>query len=117
MTPPKPGEKCELCGQIMPEQETKKESTAPEYSTDDITQTLELCTIARLPLAEARAFVAAKTPLPKVRAALAKRAADAAGDEIDSTLAPPSGKNEAAVAAAWDDIVDKQNKKLGLVGR
>lgn len=123
MSAPGPGEKCELCGQNMPpdgEEHVEKAQAAAiaaatpstaassAYSVEDATETAQLCQIASAPQL-ASAFIAAKTPLNKVRGALAKRAADAADAAAVDPTAPPAGKAEAAVSAMWDDIVGKIN--------
>lgn len=132
MSAPGPGEKCELCGKMMDDDEHVKKSqeaaqaaaiaaatgpsagaAATAYSVEDATETAGLCQIASAPQL-ASAFIAAKTPITKVRAALAKRAADAADAAAVDPTSPPAGKAEAAVSAMWDDIVGKinaQNKK------
>lgn len=128
MTPPKPGEKCELCGQAMPddagaepgddkEQETGKknggteltppDAALPQYSADDATETIELCTIARMPNLAA-AFVKAKTPVKKVRATLAAKAVEISNEEI-SAARTPDPEAEKKSAALWDDVVGKIN--------
>lgn len=122
MTAPAPGEKCSLCGQMMPDDEEHvKQATiaalaasavaAAAYSVDDAARTVELCTIARATQLAA-GFIAAKTPLPKVRATLLQRAADAADAVAIDAASPPAGHSEAAVAAQWDDIVGKLNASM-----
>jgi len=128
LTPPNPGEKCQLCGQTMPddddddagdapgngvEQETRAPAApaaaaaVPQYSAEDASDTIELCALAKQPQLAA-AFVKAKTPLKKVRADLLKLAADSAGEEINPT--PPADPNAAQKSAqVWDSIVDKIN--------
>jgi ClpP class serine protease len=118
MTPPEPGEKCELCGQTMPdgedapgdapEQETRSEpAVAAVYTADDATDTAELCAIARLPQLAA-GFIKAKTPIKKVRLALAAKAAEVSGEEI-SAARPSDPEVEKKNAALWDDVVGKVN--------
>lgn len=119
MSAPGPGEKCELCGQTMPDEEArpgeeeKVEGRVPApalYSVEDAQETAKLCQIAGAPQLCA-AFVTAKTPIAEVRAALAKRAADATdGDPVDPT--PPAGTREQEVAAQWDEIVAKHNASI-----
>jgi capsid assembly protease len=115
---PGPGEKCSLCGQTMPggdEEEVKKAAAAAAaaaapkaYSADDAAETAQLCQIAQATQLTA-GFIAAKTPIAKVRETLAQRAADAAdAAPIDPTPAP-GGSAEAAVSAQWDDVVNKIN--------
>lgn len=128
MSAPGAGEKCELCGQMMPKDgEEKVEKASQEaaqaaaiaaaaspagvYSVDDAAETTQLCLIAGAPQL-ASAFVASKTPVAKVRAALAKRAADAADATAINPMPPPAGKPEAAVAAQWDEIVGKINAEV-----
>ncbi len=123
---PGPGEKCSLCGQTMPagddEEKVKKAQVAAlaaatagvpaAYSVADATETAQLCQIAQAPQL-ASAFISAKTPVAKVRTALADRAASAAdAATVDPTVAP-GGSPEAKVAAEWDDVVGKINATMG----
>ena len=116
MTPPAPGEKCELCGETKPR-------NGPEDDDDDENvkksqgRIIELCSIAQVPASVAQGFLAKKMTVKQVSAALLQRAADASdAAAVDATPAP-AGDKEAAVAAQWDDIVETQNKKLGLKPR
>lgn len=133
MTPPAPGEKCELCGQTMPDdagdengddvdQETRLKPAAPAaaatatevaaYTAEMASETVELCTIAGAPNLAA-AFVKAKTPLKAVRSQLAARAVAAADGTIETSRPPQSEEDQKKVAAAWDQVVDKINAELG----
>jgi ClpP class serine protease len=126
--PPIPGEKCSLCGQVMPEdddgteQETRSHPVSPAtaalaaaatapatdgYTTEHATKTVELCAIARLPHLAA-AFVKAKTPLKKVRADLLRRSTEAAAEDVD-TARPADPAAEQKAATMWDDVVGKLN--------
>lgn len=120
--PPKAGEKCQTCGQVMPDDNDDDAPADPDskaaaaaaavYTVEMAVETMDLCAIAKLPVGEAKAFVAAKTPIAAVRTALASKAA-AAGDAltVDATAAP-AGTAEQNVAAAWDQVVTEQNAKL-----
>lgn len=126
MSKPGPGEKCELCGHTAAEapddeEEVKKAQTAAAaatalaaastaaYSVEDATETAQLCQIAQASHL-ASGFIAAKTPIAKVRATLTQRAADAADAAvIDPTPAP--GSPDVKVAAEWDAIVTDLNAK------
>lgn len=138
--PPKPGEKCALCGQVMPDDDDedndagdengdnkeqqaggkgkKKTQQSPAavaaaYTTDDAAEVNELCTIAGVPQKGA-AFIRAKTPAKQVRSQLAALAVEASGDEISASQPPRDGNAEAAVAAAWDQVVAELNQKNGF---
>jgi ClpP class serine protease len=121
--PPKPGEKCQTCGQVMPDDDdddapTDPDSKAPAaaaaagYTVAMAIETMDLCAIAKRPVSEAKAFVAAKTPIASVRAALVDKAAAAADALAVDGTARPSGRAEAEVAALWDQVVNEQNAKL-----
>jgi ClpP class serine protease len=115
---PAPGETCSTCGQVMPgedpaDPDTKTtEASAGEYTVEMATETLELCAIAKLPAADAKAFVAAKTPVAGVRAALAKKAADDTDALPVHGTSKPAASSETETAAAWDKVVEEQNAKL-----
>lgn len=117
-TKPAKGEKCECCGQMMPDDDDgdkpdpDAKGQAGTYTVEMATETMNLCAIAKVPLGEAKAFVDAKTPIAAVRTALTARAAASADAlSVDGT-AKPSGAAEASVAAAWDDVIKEQNAKL-----
>jgi ClpP class serine protease len=117
--PPEPGEKCDLCGQVMPgendddvEQETSRQHPTPaaaaiEYAAEHAAETMELCAIARMPELAA-AFVKAKTPLKKVRTALAAKVAEAGGEDV-STVRPTDPAATVQAQKDWDEVVDKLN--------
>jgi hypothetical protein len=115
---PKPGETCATCGQVMPDDDNDDgmlvdpNATAPGYTVETAMETMDLCAIAKLPLSDAKAFVNAKTPLATVRSELARRAADATDALAVDGTAKPVGAAEAAVAAAWDSVVEDLNSKL-----
>ena len=75
-------------------------------------ETMELCAIAKVPVSDAKAFVKAKTPIATVRSELARRVADATNALAVDGTAQPAGRAEAAVAAAWDSVVEGLNSKL-----
>jgi ClpP class serine protease len=121
---PAAGEKCQTCGQMMPDDNDGDEpdpnsaasssaaAAAAGYTVEMAMETMELCAIAKRPVAEAKAFVASKTPIAGVRSALAaKAAAEADALAVDAT-ARPAGTAEQDVAAAWDQVVTEQNAKL-----
>jgi hypothetical protein len=121
------GEKCQTCGQVMPDDDdgdpadpdaktppvTPAAAAAPaEYTVEMAMETMDLCAIAKVPVADAKAFVAAKTPIAGVRTQLAARAAAAADALAVDGTARPTGASEQAVATAWDEVVTAQNAKL-----
>jgi ClpP class serine protease len=115
---PGPGEKCATCGHVMPENDgdddgkRDPDASANAYTVEMAIETMDLCAIAKVPVANAKAFVAAKTPLAKVRSDLAARAAAAADAlAVDATV-KPAGSAEQNVAAAWDAVITEQNAKL-----
>lgn len=115
--PPAAGEKCQTCGQVMPADDDDgdpidPDSKASDYTVEMAMETMDLCAIAKVPVAEAKAFVAAKTPIAGVRTQLAAKAAAAADALAIDGTARPSGKSEQDVAAAWDSVVTEQNAKL-----
>ncbi|MBW7965310.1 S49 family peptidase [Bradyrhizobium sp. BR 10261] len=111
-----PGAKCSSCGQIMPGEEEDDDETSAAapgtYTVEMALETMDLCAIAKVPAADAKAFVAAKTPIADVRAALTRRAADAANATAVDGTAKPAGKVETDVAAAWDSVVGEINAKI-----
>jgi len=114
---PKPGETCATCGQVMPKDDddgmpTDPAAMAPGYSVEMAMEILDLCAIAKMPVAEAKAFVKAKTPIATVRSELARRAADATNALAVDGTAKPSVAAETNVAAAWDSVVTELNSKL-----
>jgi len=114
---PKPGETCATCGQVMPKDDddgmpTDPAAMAPGYSIELAMEILDLCAIAKMPVAEAKAFVKARTPIATVRSELARRAADATNALAVDGTAKPSVAAEANVAAAWDSVVTELNSKL-----
>jgi len=120
MSAPGPGEKCELCGHTRAEADDQEEyvaktpgakapqAAATAYSVEDATETAQLCQIAKAPQL-ASGFIGAKTPIAKVRATLAQRAADAADTDAIDPTPKPDGSAEAKVSAEWDDVVGKIN--------
>lgn len=112
---PAPGEKCECCGQMMPDDDDAdpdSKAALASYTVEMAIETMDLCAIAKVPVAEAKAFVAAKTPIAGVRAALTAKAAAAADALAVDGTAAPAGSAEQNVAAAWDQVVTEQNAKL-----
>jgi ClpP class serine protease len=115
--PPAPGEKCQTCGQIMPVDggedglPVDPNSKSAGYTIEMAAETMDLCTIAKVSLVEAKTFIAAKAPLATVREVLAKKAADQANATAVDATAKPAGSAEANVAAAWDQVVAEQNAK------
>lgn len=114
---PAPGEKCSTCGQVMPDDDDAKPdpdaSAQPgAYTIEMALETMDLCAIAKVPVAEAKAFVAAKMPIAAVRTALTSRAAAATDALAVDGTAKPTGAAEADVAAAWNSVVEEQNAKL-----
>lgn len=112
MTPPVPGEKCELCGETKP-------SNGPEDDDEEkvkksAARIVELCTIAGMPAKTAQEFMSKGLSVKQVRTELLKRAALASDAAEIVAAAAPAGNAEAAVAAQWDEIVTKQNEKLGF---
>src|SRR5262249_22477483 len=92
---PKPGESCTTCGQVMPDDEddmpADPNASAPGYTVEMAMETMDLCAIAKVPVADAKAFVKAKTPIATVRGELARRAADATDAlAVDGTAKPAS---------------------------
>jgi hypothetical protein len=85
--------------------------TAPKpkpafYSVADAKETVFLCQIARAPELGAN-FIAAKTPIVKVREALAQRADQVLAQRAKEAVALNARKK--AVTAQWDDAVAKVN--------
>ena len=125
--PPKPGEKCALCGQVMPDDDDDDAGDEPgndkeqqargaavaAYTADDAEEVSELCAIAGVPQ-KAAAFIKAKTPVKKVRAKLAALAAEAAGEDVSAAQPPRDGDAEKRVEAAWDEVVAELNRKNGF---
>ncbi len=135
--PPKPGEKCALCGQVMPdddddagdepgddkEQQARAAAAAlaaapaaaaaAAYTADAAAEVNELCTIAGVPQ-KAAAFIKAKTPPRQVRSQLAALAVEASGEEISPSQPPRDGAAEKRVEAAWDEVVAELNAKQGF---
>lgn len=115
---PAPGEKCQTCGQTMPDDDDDAKpdpdaSASPAaYTVEMAMETMDLCAIAKRPVSEAKAFVAAKTPILAVRATLADKAAAAADALMVDATAAPAGATEANVGVAWDQVVAEQNAKL-----
>ncbi len=129
--PPKPGEKCALCGQVMPDdddagdepgddkEQQARAAAAPAaaaaaaYTADDAAEVSELCAIAGAPH-KAAAFINAKVPVKQVRAKLAALAAEAAGEEVSASQPPRDGAAEKRIEAAWDEVVAELNAKQGF---
>lgn len=110
------GDKCPTCNGSGKKTKAEAPAAAPAtaaapietYTTAMGEETLELCTLAGAPLATARGFVAAKTPIAKVRADLAAaKAAAADGPQLNLTPAPTSA------TAGWDEAIANVNKQLG----
>lgn len=110
-----PGEKCTACGQVVPDDDDADPQASAQpggYTVAMAMETMELCAIAKVPVADAKAFVAAKTPIAGVRTQLTARAAAAADVLAVDGTAKPAGAAEASVAAAWDSVITEQNAKL-----
>jgi capsid assembly protease len=126
---PGPGEKCKTCGQVMPDdadedglpRDTNSKATAGSaadgYTMEMAVETMDLCTIAKVQIAEAKAFVAAKTPIVSVRAALAKKAADETNANVVNGTAQPHEKGAQAVARDWDAVIAEQNERFAKSAR
>lgn len=116
-SPPAPGEKCQTCGQMMPDDDDgdpadPDAAVQGDYTVEMAMETMDLCAIAKVPVSEAKAFVAAKTPIKAVRTQLAAKAAAATDALAVDGTARPTGAAEQSVAAAWDQVVTEQNAKL-----
>jgi ClpP class serine protease len=114
---PAPGETCSTCGHMQPTEEAAAAASiaaaataaSSDYTAETISETLELCAIAGAPLKDAQAYVAAKTPVAKVRSDLAAKRA-AAGDANPTVAAT----DKPATNAGWDDSIAKANKQFGV---
>jgi ClpP class serine protease len=85
-------------------------AAAPEaYSAEMATETMELCTLAGASLADARAFVAAKTPVDQVRAKLAAAAAARADEPSINPTPKPTSQTH-----GWDEVTAAVNKQNGF---
>lgn len=92
--------------------DAKAVAEANAYTIEMITQTLDLCSLAGSPISKANEFIAAKTPLDKVRASLLadKAKASDAGQTVTTAAAP-------AVNAGWDKAVEDVNKTYGIASK
>lgn len=146
MTPPKPGETCQLCGQMMPDENdgdeggasvtdaaataekptetpasnvTAAQSQSAAYGEAQMRETIDLCHIAGKP-DKARAFIQAKTPVDKVRAALLEEKASADDGRSIERFNP--GENSAeresnARMTSWKATQEKVKAELGIGAR
>jgi len=109
----KPSDVKESGGADKPAQPDVDEKKPPEpiaaYTAAMMSETLELCTIAGIPLADARAFITAQTPIAKVRADLMARQAKSA-DEVELMATPARGSS---ATAGWDEAIAKVNALNG----
>jgi hypothetical protein len=85
---------------------TVKPAAAPIYTVAEAAEKKFLCQIARAPELAAN-FIAAKTPIVKVREALTKRANEAETRRAKAAIALRARKK--AIAASWDEAVAKVN--------
>ena len=93
------------------EDDSAEGAQTPAYSADMAAETMELCTLAGASLADARAFVQAKTPIAQVRSKLvAMKAERGDGVVIDAT---PSAR-PASATAGWDEAIAKVNSLNGF---
>lgn len=84
-------------------------ATGAEYTAKTATEVMELCAIAGVSLKDATAMVKAETPLEKVRADLAARAADDAdAAHLDTSRTPPKS------GSSWDEVTAKVNETYGV---
>lgn len=129
MEPPKPGEQCKLCGHMNDDKDEAKTTAAAAtalavqpaaaaaaapaaaiYGEAEIRETMEVCQLAKLSLADTQVFIQAKTPVAKVRdAVIAKMAARS--DALQTTATPLA---EASSLTGWDNVAAKVNKEFGV---
>ena len=147
MIPPKPGEKCQLCGHVMDDPDDDVDDgdevdpddgagldaragaaataagaaaapATPAYGGAEMTETLELCAIAGARADVAQKFISAKTPIARVRAALADaRAAASDGIEIIPADVDPSRMSQATTEArmkSWKDTQERTKREMGI---
>lgn len=131
MTPPEPGEECKLCGAVKPKATVEAPATAgvaagatpsaqtvAVYGATEIGETIALCKVAKVPSA-ADHFIAAKTPLEKVRAQLCEMnaaASDAAGIQPHITVGDGSGASSSEAIIAGKRDLQKKLKAEGVLG-
>jgi hypothetical protein len=83
-------------------------TTSRGYTVADALETLAACQLAGASMAEARAFIAAGTPIAAVREQLLdKRASATEGEHITSQHAAQSDP-----ARAWDAAIAAANKSM-----
>lgn len=82
---------------------------AATYTAKMAAEVMELCAIAGVSIQDATAMVKAETPIEKVRADLAARAAAAADStQIDASRNPPK------TGSGWDEVTAKVNETYGV---
>lgn len=78
------------------------------YGVTAALKTIEMCMLAKVPPSIARAFIAARTPIPLVRASLFEQAAAAADALVTiSNPAKPMANSE------WSEITAQVNRAMG----
>jgi ClpP class serine protease len=104
------GEMCPECGRKLAPDASADATASSDALLAATIETLDLCALSGATVAQARGFIAAKTPVAEVRAKLvAQSAAKSAEQEIRTTpdRAP-------AADAGWGDVTAQVNRQFGV---
>lgn len=95
-------------------------AAATEYGAAEMSETLEICTLAGLPISAANKFIADKTPVSKVREAiLASRASKSDALDVTSHVTEMAGANGEAISSearmtSWHETQVRVRQELGI---